>query len=365
MKKLPIKSIRPGMKVSQPVYDSFGNVLLESGITLTRHYIGRLLKHGIRSVYVEDSFLPDAAPGDVISDQTRQKAISQVKNLFMEASEGVIIGIDEIQETVGSMVNQLSSNESIVNMLDQRSLDDYTFYHSVNVCVLSIMTGITMGYDEKDLHILGTGAILHDLGKTKIPKEILNKSGRLTDEEFAIIKMHPAYGYELIKQTGEIDEIAALISYEHHERYNGSGYPEGKRNSAIHRFSRIVSIADTYDAITAERIYKKASQPHEAYEMLAGSGNYLFDYLAVRSFLENIAAYPAGSLVRLTSGETAVVMETPKGFTFLPRVNVIIDSAGRLLKEPRELRLYEMENAAVQSVLTEEEFENLLKRAGN
>lgn len=363
MRRVSLKSLRPGMKVGQPVYDNYGNVLLETGIIISRSYVDKLLKHGICFIYIEDGLLPDNVTKDVISEKTRQNAINQVKNLFMEASEGVIIEMDKIQDTVSDMVNQLSMNQSIVNMLDLRSLDDYTFFHSVNVCVLSIMTGITMGYNEKELHILGTGAILHDLGKIKIPKNILDKPGKLSPEEFDVIKMHPSYGYEYIKKTGGIDEVAALISYEHHERYNGSGYPEGKHGDAIHPLSRIVGIADIYDAITAERVYKKANRPHEAYEMLAGSGNYLFDYQAVKSFLDNIAAYPTGSIVELTSGEIAVALDTPKGYTLLPRVSVLIDQEGRMLKEPYELKLFEMEKTAVLRVLTEEEFENLKSAA--
>lgn len=364
LRRVSLNSFRSGMRLARPVYDSYGNVLLTTGAVITRKYASKLLKYGICSVYIDDGLLPDHTAKDVIdviSEKTRQTAINQVKDLFMEASEGVIIGIDKIQDTVSDMVNQLSLNKSIVNMLDLRTLDEYTFYHSVNVCVLSIMTGINMGYDHKDLHILGMGAILHDLGKAKIPANILNKPGKLTFEEFDVIKKHPSYGYEHIKRSGDIDPAAALVSYEHHERFNGSGYPEGKQREAIHPFSRIVGIADVYDAITAERVYKKACSPLQAYEMLAGSGNCMYDYKAVSSFLDNIAAYPTGSIVQLTTGETAVVVDTPKGYALLPRVSVFTDPEGKLLKTPYEIKLFDMEKIAVVKSLTEEEFENLKK----
>ena len=121
----------------------------------------------------------------------------------------------------------MSSRDLMFNLVDLRQQDDYTFAHSVNVCVLALMTGMTLGYDSKKLAILGVGALLHDLGKIKIPDEILNKPGRLTREEFSIIKKHTVYGYELIRDSSSLDSLHAIMAYQHHESCDGTGYPAG------------------------------------------------------------------------------------------------------------------------------------------
>lgn len=145
------------------------------------------------------------------------------------------------------------------------------------------------------------------LGKVKIPDEILNKPGRLTDEEFSTIKMHTTYGYKLIFDAKGLDKIHALVALQHHESYDGSGYPLGIKDDKFIEYAQIISIADKFDALTADRVYRKSFPPYEAYEMCAASGNYLFKKHIVDAFLYNIAAYPSGSLVEINNGCIAVV----------------------------------------------------------
>jgi HD-GYP domain-containing protein (c-di-GMP phosphodiesterase class II) len=225
------------------------------------------------------------------------------------------------------------------------------------------MTGITLGFNNEDLANLGVGALLHDLGKVKIPDEILNKPGKLTREEFSAIKMHTTYGYNLILNAKNLDKTHAMIAYQHHESFDGSGYPLGIKEEKFIDQAQIISIADKFDALTADRVYRRSFPPHEAYEMCAASGNYLFKEHIVNAFLYNIAAYPSGSLVEINNGYIAVVIDTPRGYSTFPRVNLLFDQNHRQLAAPQEVFLAEAGNLFVTRVLTVEEIRALQSKA--
>lgn len=355
MRRVSLNLISPGMKVGRPVINSNGQVLLNAGVILTEKYIHRLKLLGIPSLYIEDGYLPDLQVDDVISDETRIKAITQVKNLLKEHTRS--LGEQEqhtekIYSTVNEIIDQLlSNNQLIVNLIDIRAMDDYVFAHSVNVCVLALMTGIALGYGRSKLFHLGMGAILHDIGKILIPKEILDKPGKLTDEEYAVVKQHPEHGLKLLKDNPHVSNLSKLVVYQHHERYCGQGYPQGLKESEIHEFAQITGMVDMYDALTADRVYRKAFPPHEAYEMISAAGNYLFTYEIIQPFLSNIAAFPAGTMVELSSGEVAIVVSTKKGFSLYPRVRVLFDRQKRPVTEVKELELLDYRNLVISRVL--------------
>lgn len=349
------------MRVVQPVYSSSGHLLINKGVPLTDGMIKRLATLGVPSLYVEDSYAVDLPLEDVISKETRLKAIQQVRELFAgEAKEPgslrrAFARVEEIARTVHEITDQLLANpEAVVNLTDIRTWDDYTFGHSVNVCVLSLLTGITLGFSSTELFHLGLGAVLHDLGKVWVPQGILQKPGSLTVQEFELVKQHPEWGYEMTREMDEVSRLAATVLLEHHERYNGQGYPRGLKAAEIHDFAAICGLADVFDALTADRVYRPAVPVHEAYEYLAGSGDYLFDYRLVRAFLENLALYPTGTLVRLSTGEVAVVVKTVRGLARFPLVKVVLDAEGRRV-EPYELFLAECQDVVITEVISPEE----------
>lgn len=363
MRRVSVFSLCPGMKIGRTVYSSMGEVFLKKGTILTSGYIKTLLKTRIPYVYIDNDLLKDLVIEDTISIETRTAAIQQVKQILLQTKESgkLVIEPSALYSTVKGFTDELLDNRSLMlNLIDLRSQDDYTFAHSVNVCILSLMTGITLGYRPEQLAILGVGALLHDLGKVKIPDAILNKPTNLTSEEFAIMKQHPTIGYQLISASKELSENHALIALQHHEAYDGSGYPLGISGSEFHEFAQIVAIADKFDALTANRIYRKAYPSHEAYEMCAGSGNYLFSDHIVKAFLTNIAAYPPGSLVRLTNGQIAVVLDTPKGYSRFPKVRIILDSNGKKLSQPQDVFLLNEVGLSVLSVLEDEEINSII-----
>lgn len=363
MRRVSVFSLQTGMKVGCTVNSSMGEVLLKKGVTLTAGYIKRIIEMGIPFLYIEDGLLGDFSAEDVVALETRMAAVQQVKNILLNTKESgkLVIEPTSIYGTVGGLTNNLLSNRSLMfNLIDLRAQDDYTFAHSVNVCVLSLMTGITLGYNAEQLATLGVGALLHDLGKVKIPETLLNKPAPLTAKEYDMMKKHTFFGYELISSAKELSYEHAAIALQHHECLDGSGYPSGVSGDGILEYAQIVAIADKFDALTANRIYRKAYPPHEAYEMCAGSGNYLFKDSVVKAFLHNIAAYPTGTMVELTNGKLGVVLDTPKGYSRFPRVRILFDQKRRPLKIRGDVSLTEQVGLFVVRVLEDGEIGPLL-----
>lgn len=368
MRRVPVTALKPGMKVGRQVRNSDGIVLLNAGVCLNEKYINRLLLLGIPSLYIDDGLLPDIQVDDVIPEQTRAKAITQVKKVLIEHTKshgGRLDRTEKIYSTVNEIIDQLLNNSRmLVNMVDICTMDDYIFAHSVNVCVLALMTGISLGYERPKLFHLGMGAMLHDIGKLFIPKEILDKPGKLTSEEYDIVKKHPDFGLQILKANPQVSSLSCLVVHQHHERYCGQGYPNGLKESEIHEFAQITGMVDMYDALTADRVYRKAFPPHEAYEMFSGAGDYLFSYSLIEPFLSNIAAYHAGTIVELSTGEKAVVVSTSKGFSLYPRIRLLFDKEERPIDTITEIELLDYRNVVISRVLDELDWINFNRELG-
>lgn len=357
MRRVSLLKIKPGMKVGRPVRNSNGQVLLNAGAILNEKYIARLKLLGIPSLYIDDGLITDIQVDDVIPEETRVKAVKQVKDLLNAHSKSLGREVHQSQKvysTINEIIDQLLNNSNLmVELVDIRSMDDYVFAHSVNVCVLALMTGISLGYERPKLFHLGMGSLLHDIGKILVPKEILNKPGPLTEEEYSVVKKHPEYGLQILGKNSQVSQLSRMIVYQHHERYCGAGYPQGLRDSEIHEFAQITGMVDMYDALTADRVYRKAFPPHEAYEMIAGAGDYLFPYHIIEPFLSNIAAYPAGTVVELSTNEVAVVVRTSKGLPLSPRVRILYDKAGKPVTTINEIELLDYRNVVISRVVDE------------
>lgn len=352
MRRISVDKVNEGMILAKTLYSMDGNVLLNAGIKLKEAYINRFKEMGIFEIYVDDSISADIVIEDVISDETRFEARMSVKKAMDSVINGNSLDVKPIRNVVGKIVEELLGiKDAVINLQDLKTVDNYTFAHSANVCVLSAVTGISMGYDANKLKELCMGALLHDIGKTKIPNEILNKPGNLTEEEYEIIKQHPRYGYDLLKQSGDISAYASYITLTHHERFNGEGYPLGLKGNDIHEFSRIVSIADVYDAMTSNRVYRRRINISEVVEYLVSYGNYQFDYDIVRKMIEHISVFPLGCYVSLSTGETAIVVDNNKRYPNRPVVRLIRDPYGTEYKNFNELDLTSHNNIVITDVL--------------
>ena len=210
-----------------------------------------------------------------------------------------------------------------------KSHDEYTFYHSVNVCILSVAIGRLVGIDEELLRPIGAGALLHDIGKTNISRDVLHHPGRLTPEMWEIIKLHPQEGAQsILASSGEGQEIPAMITFEHHMRYDGQGYPATSAERRPHLFTRLVTVADTYDAITSRRSYRRADTPVRALGVLLEGAGSAFDPDLARAFIALMGLYPPGTLLQLRGGELVMVTGYDPERTDWPQGVIVKDAWG-------------------------------------
>ncbi len=368
MRRIPVWALKPGMIVEKPVYDLKGRLLLNRGLELKQDYIHHLKRMEIPFIYVQDHFIPDVKVEDVILDQTRARAVNAVQTILEEARRqppgsnlGLVLEQKQFGEIVDEIVDQLTDNpELMVNMADIRSSDTYTFAHSVNVAVLALTTAIARGgFSRKQLNQIGSGSLLHDLGKIKIPLEILNKKGPLTREEFARVQEHPEDGYDIVSRQGILDTNSSGIILQHHERNDGNGYPQHLQEGEISSLAKMVAIADVYDALTSDRPYRKGFPPHRALELMETMGD-IFDNDMLQALLCHIAAYPVGTFAELSSGEVGIVVKNRAGFPRHPKVRIFFTGKDLQKVDPHEIDLVGREDKTVKKVFSEKEVINLI-----
>jgi len=339
------------MTLAKTVYSRDGKRLLNLGLKLTDAYIKKLMDYGIPTVYIQDPAPADDFQliriyenvkelPDVINFETRLEAEKIIRNIMQDVKLGQLFDVQPAKQIVKKMASEIMANKNIIAKLsDIRILDDYTFAHCVNVCVLSMATGVILNYSPHKLYDLGLGALLHDVGKVKVPNEILNKPSPLDSEELIHIHRHPIYGYEILRQHPDVNALAANVALQHHEKYNGTGYPKGLAGGNIHEFAKIVAIADVYDALTADRVYKNMILPYEAIEVIIASSGYQFDPELVKTFVRNTAIYPIGSLVELNTGERGIVIRNNRSLPMRPTVRIMTDPGGREIEDGPEVDL--------------------------
>lgn len=357
MKLVFLDETQIGAVLAKTIYGPDGSVLLTKGIALNNKYISRLKDFGIESAYVINEkiqqFNLSLEVDEPISDTVRQETIKIVKENLIKIIDESNLNYTQIAEAVNQIIDELLSKDVLIfNLTDIRSFDNYTFAHSVNVAILAITIGISLNLSKNELKILGIGAFLHDIGKIKIPIHILNKPGKLDDEEYRIIQQHPEYGFDFIRKNKNFNIISAHISYQHHEKFDGSGYPQGLKGEEIHQLARITSIADVYDALTSNRPYRKAYLPHKALEFILGGSATFFDPDIVKAFLKCISPYPIGTIVLLNTGEVGVVLKQNQE-TLLRPVVLVYEKDGKELDKPEEKNLIDFPTVLVQDIITD------------
>lgn len=339
MHRVHTNDLLPGMEIGRTIFDANNHVLLAAGVVLSEKLIARINVMGIGSVYIQDE-ASDVPIPDVILDETRQVTIQTLNYNYTRLKNGYRLEIGSIADKVKDIISQCLKNRGVlVNLTDIRSYDEHTFSHSTNVCVLAILAGISMGLANDDLLYLGIGALLHDIGKISIESELLNKPARLTEDEFRIIQEHSMTGFTILNQYDEVPSTAACIAYQHHERWNGSGYPRGLVGSDINPLARIVAVADIYEALLGDRPYRPSYTVQQAIKTLNRLSGVHLDNKSVSSLLSNIAVYPVGTVVILNTGARGVVIGITAGCPTRPVVRVIFDARGQRLGTPYAIDL--------------------------
>ncbi|WP_024611912.1 MULTISPECIES: HD-GYP domain-containing protein [unclassified Pseudoalteromonas] len=336
MKILPISQLLPGMFV-QNVTKQTGKIKVKSqGWVKTQTSIDKLIKAGILEVEIDpDKTLIDSVPEKEpvktpsvkIKRDPWQKAHSaeqemgKAKKLYDEAKTlqikafkdikaGRDIDIAPFRELASGFMDSVFRNQDALACLTQmRQKDAYLLEHSINVSILMSIFAKHLGIEKEIIEQLTTGALLHDIGKIKIPDEILNKPGRFTDDEFTIMKNHALYSKEILEESG-LTGVAVDIAGMHHERLDGKGYPFGKKGDEISQYVRMASIVDVYDALTAERVYKAGMEPIKAFKILKDGCPDSFDPVLLTKFIQCIGIHPVGTLVKLSSQKVGLVTES-------------------------------------------------------
>lgn len=342
MKRLGINFLKEGMKIARPIYRADGRIVLGVNVELTEDYILRLPTQGITSIYVKDDRTTDIEVIDILSDNMRTLALTEAKKIndklleIYNKSKDKKINkkiINNELEIAHERLNKLGKDmvedfmrirHPLINLIDTRLNEDYIYAHMVNVAAVSILIGRSLGYNFEKLVDLSKGALIHDIGIImEIPYETRNKSGKLTEEELAMMKLHPKIAYDFIRKMPNINILSAHVAYQHHERYNGHGYPRGLGDGDISEYGYIAGIADVYDAITNNKSYKLRVLPDKAREFFMIARDKFFPGYIIDVFLKKMPAYPNGTTLILSDGSEAVVLKQNKENLSRPWVRLL------------------------------------------
>ncbi|WP_308638478.1 HD-GYP domain-containing protein [Paenibacillus silvisoli] len=337
MRKVHIGSVKPGEKLARPIFQENGNILLGAGMELNQRFIDRLEGLGIDMLYIDDPLTEGLEPTTAIQDNTRKaasEAIYKTMNGLMDqpVTKGRTIAPElgrTFRKVFGDIVQDLIRREEVmVSLTNIHVADSYLFQHSLNVTILAGIIGLAKGYNRMQLEELGMGALLFDIGMTRLPKEILTKTTALTASERSIMEKHTEEGFNILRAQHDISLLSAHCALQHHERFDGSGYPRKLKRDEIHEYAQIVAIADVYDALTSPRPHRRRYTPSEAIEFLFAAGNTYFQLDLIKLFCKHISIYPVATTVLLSSGQAAVVAMNDPLAVHRPIVRVIREADG-------------------------------------
>lgn len=323
MKLVFVKDLLANSIVAKNVLNSEGKILISEGIKLTRTLINLLKRNHVLFIYIEDKLLGDVKTDEVL-DELKEKSIQEMPKIFNEIVSGNYIDSKAALVNVENLVDHIIS-EGVVNtnLFEVRTFDDYTYIHSVDTCIMATFLGLALGYNEERLKSLSIAAVLHDIGKTKIKLEIINKKSQLTKYEFEEIKNHTLYGRDILNNMGIFnDEIINGVA-QHHERIDGKGYPFKLKGDQICEFGRIISVCDVFTAVSANRSYRPRFDPKEAYELVISGAGTMFDSNIVQEFRNTFFVYPLGFYVKLSNGLSGYVVKQNKFFPDRPVVRIV------------------------------------------
>lgn len=340
------ESLKEGMVCARPIFTKSGAALIDEGVLIKEKYINKLKDLGISSIYIRDDLGNKAYVHDIVRNDLKRSSLKAIENIMDNVCLFDEEEVEDLKVIIIEIVDELLTAEDIlVNISDIRTVDNYTYGHSVNVAILSMITGISLGYTKEKLIELGLGAILHDIGKTQIDLSILNKPQSLSKSEFEIIKKHTILGYSLLSNMENINFNSRMIALSHHERYDGNGYPHNLKGEDIHEYARIVSIVDVYDALTNDRVYRNKIGSDKALDYIESMAGTQFDRLMVDKFLKNVARYPVGKGVKLNTGFKGYVISNNKKYISRPIIRVLYNNSGNKVKIPYIVDLSKMDDS--------------------
>lgn len=310
-----IDDVQPGQYLGQTIYSETGSILLHHGVKLSFDYIKRLKKRGYQSLLVFDEIDKDVEMPTLISPKTRQTAVNLVQGVFASLNQNgsnrknrdLLKRVDLVAEEI---FDEIEHHESLAaDIVNLKCVSSYTFEHSVNVGILSGFIGLHSGLNMPAVRDLIKSGIYHDIGKTFVDNDILEKPGKLTDEEMDHVRKHPVDGFKLLMGQLNVSPIISIGSRLHHEWWDGTGYPNGAIGEEIHKYGRIIAVIDVFDAMTSDRVYRRGLPHSTVLEYIRQQTGTQFDPTVVKILQEIMYPYPTGSSVLLNTGDVATVMQ--------------------------------------------------------
>lgn len=323
MRKVSIDMLTPDMTLGRSVI--LGDfILIRSGVSNLEIYKERLRQLGICNLYIEDSASEGISIDEAVSHNMRHRCKGVLSTTITKLRSNVLIDNGLIKDLIENLLEEiLCKPHMLVSMSDIGRTGDNTLEHSINTTIYAAYLGMQLDYPKNKLAELAEGTLLHDIGKTLLNRNILFKPGRLTAEEFIYVKTHTTLGYDILEKDYGLSEYSRQIALCHHERLDGSGYPNGLSGKDISEAVKIAAIVDVYEALTADRCYRPSISPVQAIDILYEEAATKLDLGLVTSFVKNLAAYPNGTMVKLSDGNHAVVKMQNPSMPLRPVVRVI------------------------------------------
>lgn len=336
MRLVEFEDLAPGMVIADDFYGINGGILAKKGTTINQNYIKSLSHYEIPFLYVLDSHSDDIKVNCSITSYTRNEATQNLKalytaisnsqkHLYHQALQKCLTSIDRLTEDI------IGEKIDLYDVFDIKMIDNYRYQQPVNVTIIALIIGKSLNLSSLDMYHLACGAFFHDIGYMFVPESVLNKDGKLTPAEITLVQTHAEEGYRFAKDEFNLPMKSYLAILQHHERYDGKGYPMGKSGDDISMYARIVAIADVFDALSSHRRQRGALSPTQAYKMIIEGAGKNFDPTLVKSFIDRVSPYPVGYTLKLPDGRIGVVAKNYRGRPFNPTVRIISDQ-GKAIK---------------------------------
>ncbi|MBM7609244.1 putative nucleotidyltransferase with HDIG domain [Lysinibacillus composti] len=361
MRLISINILKSGMKIGRTIYNEAGHPLLKADAIVSDRIIERLKQLNIRYVYIDDLISSGIEVEESVPTEKRMKIVNQITDSFHKIKglnfKDASLVLDKQSKVIGVIVDDLldsilNSEEILTVLTDAFLYDEYLYQHSFQVTLYSLAIAKELGYSSNDLRNIGIGAMLHDVGKLMVPTSILLKPGRLSDEEYETMKHHTTYGFEILRNLHTISLLVAHCAFQHHERLDGSGYPRGLVDYEIHPYAKVIAVADVFDAVTSNRVYREKMLPSQGICIIdAGSGT-LYDAKVVEALKRSVVHYPNGTIVMLSDGRRGVVAKQNIADSSRPIIRIFEENQ-ILLKATYILNLLEVTNLKILKVETE------------
>lgn len=353
MRLVPTLMCEAGMKLGKAIYSDEGNVLLGYRVELTQTIIKRLYQMGFEYLYIYDPRTDDINYEDPIRTETRiavRSALGKVLDKLMSGAPAFGYGSGPAisylcMESVKMLLDDLADQkEDMIMLMNMYVVNSDPFRHqflqnALNVAIYAVKLAMMENYTREEISAICYGSLLKDIGLTQVPTKLLEKKGRLTMNEFLEVQKHTELGFKILAEDGGIPLLSAHCALQHHERFDGSGYPWGLKGENIHKFARWMGLIDSYDAMTNPRAFRQAMLPHQAVEVLYAGAGSLYEMSKVELFRNKVAIYPLGLGVTLSSGESGVISHIHPSYKHRPTVRILNNAWGEEVERPYDLEL--------------------------